>query len=79
MADFVDKKGRTISIQVVGDIVYAHHRSKKVGDVLTTGPREVDDQVPPWPPKITGWDVDESFRRAGICEEMVRSFSRSMA
>lgn len=72
MADFVDKKGRTIRIDLNGDDAVAYHESKKIGEVTTTGEREFDERMPPWPPKITGWELEAQYRRAGICTDMVR-------
>lgn len=71
MTDFTDKKGRTIKIDA-DECADAYHNGKRIGFVTTTGPREIDERVPDLPPQITGWEVDQAYRRAGICEEMVR-------
>lgn len=72
MVKFTDKKGREIDIEVDYANACAYHDGKQIGDVLTTGPREVDQRVPDLPPKITGWEVQPDFRGAGICTEMIR-------
>lgn len=43
MTDFIDKKGRTISIDA-DECAYAHHNGKEIGFVTTTGPIEIDDR-----------------------------------
>lgn len=72
MAVFRDKAGRDIRIEVVGDCAYAYHAEKQIGDLLTTGRREVDEHTGDMPAEITGWEVDEAYRNAGIATEMVR-------
>lgn len=72
MTKWTDKKGRDIDIEVSENNVYAYHQSKKIGEVTTTGPIEVECHVYDEPPKITGWEVDEAYRRAGICTKMVQ-------
>jgi len=71
MTDFADKRGRTIKIDV-DECAYAYHNGKCIGFVETTGPRDIDPRTTDLPPQIIGWEVDEPYRRAGICEEMVR-------
>ena len=48
MTDFIDKKGRTISIDA-DECAYAHHNGKEIGFVTTTGPIEIDDRLPAHP------------------------------
>ena len=62
MADFEDKRGRTIQIDA-DECAYAYHNGKQIGFVETTGPREIDPRVADLPPQITGWEVDEPYRR----------------
>lgn len=71
MSDFIDKKDRTITIDA-DESAYAYYGGKQIGFVTTTGPIEIDDRLPPMQPQITGWEVDKPYRRAGICEELVR-------
>jgi hypothetical protein len=71
MSEFVDKKKRVIRIEA-NDNAYAYHDGKQIGFVTTTGQIEIDNRQPLLPPQITGWEVDKAYRRAGICEEMVR-------
>ncbi|UWR03774.1 hypothetical protein K3740_03485 [Ruegeria conchae] len=72
MTTFNDKVGRQIDIEVLGNSVYAYHKGKQIGDVMTTGPIEVDPRVPDLPARITGWTVDADYRKAGIATELVR-------
>lgn len=71
MTDFIDKQKRTFRIDA-DENAYAYHNGKQIGFVETTGPREIDARVADLPPKIKGWEVEKDYRRAGICEEMVR-------
>ena len=72
MAIFTDKFGRDIEIEVNGDCAEAFHNGRKIGDVITTGLREVDERYS-MPALITGWDVDFAYRRAGIATELVKA------
>lgn len=70
MVTFIDKLGRTIEIEMLGDMAYAFEGGKRIGFVETSGQIELEHG---WePPKITGWELDPNFRRAGIATEMVR-------
>jgi GNAT superfamily N-acetyltransferase len=71
MVAFRDKAGRDIRIEVDGDCAYAYHDGKKVGDLITTGRREIDERSPDIPAEIAGWEVDKAYRGAGIATEMV--------
>jgi hypothetical protein len=72
LSNFVDKFGRHIEIEVCGDCARACHEGKNVGDVSTTGPREVAPNFPYQPAQVTGWNVDAEYQRAGMATEMVR-------
>lgn len=72
MPEFIDKQGRAIELEIDGDCAYARHNGNLVGDVITTGLREVDHPMPPDPAKITGWNVSAEYQGAGIATEMVR-------
>lgn len=71
MPTFLDKRGRVI--ELVEDIasLSAYHDGRIIGSVSTTDLREVDLHFI-LPAKITGWEVKEGYRRAGIATEMVR-------
>lgn len=71
--NFTDKRGRTVEIEVHGDSVYAEHNGKRVGFVETTGLQEVDERTEGLPAEITGWEVDEKYRRAGIATALVEA------
>lgn len=78
MPYFTDKKGRKILIEVFGDDAYAQFEGVTIGDVRTSGLREVDPRVADLPAQITGWDVKREFQRAGIATEMVRLLSEEL-
>lgn len=69
---FNDKEGREIKIVVSENCAYAYHDGQKIGDLITTGLREIDEYSPDMPAKITGWEVDKEYRRAGIATAMVQ-------
>lgn len=72
MITFIDKKGRHIKIEVSDCSAEAYFSGKLIGDLHTTGVREIDPRCEPIPAEITGWDVDGGFKRAGIATELVR-------
>ena len=70
MHRFKDKFDRLVEIDMLGDVAYAYSQGKRIGFVETTGQIELEHG---WePPKVTGWELDPAFRRAGITTEMVR-------
>lgn len=70
---FKDKQGRYIEIEVVFDRAVATHNGHEVGFVETTGRMEIDDRGMDAPAEITGWEVNEEYRRAGIATAMVEA------
>ena len=78
MRRFVDKKGHEILIEILSEDASAYHNGKKIGNILTTGPQNIDDRIPPLPAEITGLDVSEEYRRAGIATEMIRLLSEEL-
>ncbi|MDX0157863.1 GNAT family N-acetyltransferase [Sinorhizobium meliloti] len=73
MSIFRDKKGRTIHITVDLDDAAARHNGKQIGFVTTTGLQDDDERLAPMPAVVTGWEVDEEYRRAGIATAMVEA------
>ncbi len=71
MADFTDTKGRTIGIQNDGDSVEATHKGVKVGEIVTTGIRDLG-HGQDMPAKITFMNVEANYQHAGIGTEMIR-------
>ncbi|MBN9316958.1 MAG: hypothetical protein J0I99_14545 [Devosia sp.] len=70
MHRFIDKAGRLVEIDMLGDVAHAYSNGKCIGFVETTGQIELEHG---WePPKVTGWELHPAFRRAGIATEMVR-------
>lgn len=70
MAHWSDRYGRLIEITSDGTDAYAYHEGRQVGHIETTGQREID-RGAWWPPKITGMNVDDDFRCAGIGLKMI--------
>lgn len=71
--NFTDKVGRQIMVETEDYCVYAYHDGKLVGELTTTGPMESGHPMAAdLPAEITGWEVDENYRRAGIATELVR-------
>ncbi|MDW9814281.1 GNAT family N-acetyltransferase [Sinorhizobium meliloti] len=73
MNSFQDKKGRTIHITVDLDDAAAWHNGKQIGFVTTTGLQDEDERLAPSPAVVTGWEVDEEYRQAGIATAMVEA------
>lgn len=71
MPNWTDRQGREIEISSDGTDASAHHNGHEVGRVSTTGPIEIDNYHSA-PPKITGMDVDEEYRGAGIGLRMIK-------
>ena len=73
-----DKRGRKIEIEVDGANAIARHAGRIVGSVETTG-EVYDDEwhSRPSPPTITGQEVDEAYRRAGIGLALIGALSEA--
>lgn len=78
MPIFIDKKGRSIAIDVDELRTNAKFEGEEIGFVTTTGLQDVHDHCPPMPAEITGWEVFPGFRRAGIATEMIRLLSEEI-
>ncbi|MDX0478754.1 GNAT family N-acetyltransferase [Sinorhizobium medicae] len=75
MSIFRDRKGRTIHITVDLDDAAAWHNGKQIGFVTTSGVQHEDERLAPSPAVITGWEVDEEYRRTGIATAMVSALA----
>lgn len=65
MAAFKDRLSRNIEIVTDDYEATASHAGRKVGEVVTSGIREMD-KIDDLPAKITGMFVDPSYQGAGI-------------
>ncbi|WP_425419622.1 GNAT family N-acetyltransferase [Oricola indica] len=72
MVEYTDKKGRKIFIDLDGCNATAFYNGNQIGEVTTTGLREIDTRTAPLPAKLTGIFVDDDYQRAGIATEMIR-------
>ena len=71
MLKFPDKQGRQIELRQGNGDVTAYHNGKMIGGVYTTDLRE-DDFSTTLPAKITSWEINIDYRRAGIATKMVQ-------
>lgn len=65
MAALKDRMGREIEIITDESDATAYHNGLQIGEVTTTGIREMD-KSDDLPAKITGMFVDASYQKAGI-------------
>jgi GNAT superfamily N-acetyltransferase len=78
MTLFIDRFKREIEIVVDGYDAEATHYGRKIGDVTTSGPREIDIRVQNEPAEITGMFVDGDYQRAGIGLELIRQLAEEI-
>lgn len=74
MTAFKDRWGRDIEISTDDYDATASHAGRKIGEVTTTGIREVD-KTDDLPPKITGMFVDSDYQGAGIGLALLKALS----
>ena len=73
MIEFLDRHSRLIEIDLDATTARAYFQEQQVGYVSTTGIPEDDNVLVQAPAKITGWQVDAEFQRAGIATALVEA------